>query len=556
MRNGLASLLVGLAALAGCGLLDRSSGLRADAPDRGPIYFDDLGAFHREMTTRVPEAARWLDQGLLLCYSFNHEEARRSFAEAARLDPDCAMAWWGVALAAGLHINNMEIADDQARAAHEAIENAVRLCGSATPVERDLIGAARTRFPELGTSDRKTLDLVYADAMRRVYQDHPDDPDVAALFAEALMDLRPWDLWSQDGEPRPETPEIVDVLDRLLARHPDHPAGLHYLIHALEASPHPEQAKDAADRLRTRVPGSGHMVHMPSHIDIRIGDYAAAIAANQRAIEVDRRMVARAGRGGLQEMYRAHDMHFLVWAAMYDGQEKVATDAARALVAGLPAEIVNAMPQFVEGFLATPYHVLIRFGRFEEILREPEPAAEFPGTRATRHYARAIALANTGRVDAADAERDGFEAEYKRVPAEWTVGNNTTRAVLDVARCMMEGEIEFRRGNHDLGLASLRRAVTLDDAMKYDEPWSWMMPARHSLGALLLDADRVDEAEAVYRADLVRHPENGWALFGLAECLRKRGDTAGAADAERRFAKAWARSDVKLRGSCFCRTAK
>ncbi len=536
-----------LSALSGCGVLERFTG-----GDRAPILFENLGAYHRDVTASVPEARSWFEQGLLLCYSFNHEEALRSFKEAARLDPDCAMAWWGMALAAGLHINNMEVEEPKLQAAHEAITNAVRLAPSASPVEQALIAAAAERFPAPGTRDRKTLDLAYADAMRRVHQQFPNDPDVMSLFAEALMDLRPWDLWSADGEPRPETPEIVDVLDRLLKAVPDHPGGLHLTIHALEASPHPELAKPAADRLRDRVPGAGHMVHMPSHIDMRVGDYPAAIEANRRAVEVDRAYAARAGREGLQPMYGAHNLHFLAWAAMYDGQEKVAIQAARDVVAWLPPEIVKAMPHFVEGFLGAPYHAMVRFGRFEEILAEPEPAS--PGARAVRRYARAIACANTGKLEQAEQERAAFEIEYRQVPESWTVGNNTTRSVLDIARCMMEGEIEFRRGRRDAGLQSLRRAVALDEAMKYDEPWGWMTPARHALGALLLDADKPAEAEEVYRGDLVRHPGNGWALYGLAEALKKQGKTAEAAEVDARFAKAWARADVKIKGSCYCRT--
>jgi tetratricopeptide (TPR) repeat protein len=398
------------------------------------------------------------------------------------------------------------------------------------------------------------LDAAYAQAMREVWRRFPADAEVGALCAEALMDLHPWDLWTNQGQAKPWTPEIVEVLERVLALAPQHPLGNHLYVHAMEASNDPGRANAAADRLRTLVPGSSHLVHMPAHIDIRLGHYLEAIQANQRAIVVDQHRTEMVGAGGFYAIYRAHNYHFLAWAAMFDGASAVAMHAAREMVAGIPPELVQALPNFLDGFMAAPLHVMVRFGKWDDILDEPKPPAYEPATVAVWHYARGLAYSARNRVDEAKQELAEFERAFAAVPDDYTIGNNTSKTVLAVARPMLAGEIAYRLEKYDEAFARLREAVALDDALHYDEPWGWMQPARHALGALLLEQGRVEEAEAVYRRDLEQHPENGWSLFGLVECLRRTGRDAEADVAHARFRATWPRADVIVPGSCFCRT--
>ncbi|MGH7149308.1 MAG: tetratricopeptide repeat protein, partial [Planctomycetota bacterium] len=382
---------------------------------------------------------------------------------------------------------------------------------------------------------------------------HPGDPDVGALFAESLMDLRPWDLWTLEGEPRPEVPEILATLEAVLKIAPDHPQALHLTIHALEPSPHPERAFAAADRLRHRLPGIGHLVHMPSHIDVLLGRYEEAVEANRRALAADRVHVARVGRKGFFTMYRAHNYHMLVYAAMFEGRSREALAAARELVAEMPGGVVREMPDVLEAYLAVPLHVLVRFGRWEEILREPPPARDLRALAAFRLYARTLAFSSLGRLAEAEESLRDFEQAAAEVPESRAAGNNGVRALLEVAKAMLEGELEYRRGGPDRAFERLREAVKLDDALRYDEPRGWMQPPRHALGALLLERGRAEEAEAVYRRDLERHPDNGWSLHGLAECQRRLGRNEEAEKTAGRLRTAWARADVEIYGSCFCR---
>lgn len=542
MLRLLCTSVLSLAVLAGC----------SSTPHDAPWSTSELGQYHRKVSTDSPAAQRWFDQGLVLCFAFDHEVARDSFAKAAEADPNCAMAYWGRAYAYGPHINNPAMDEDSSRNAVDEINKALAHLEHASPVERDLIQALAKRYAWPAPADRRELDLAYSDAMREVARKHPGDDDVATLYAESLMDLRPWDLWSAEGEPRPETPQVIAELERVLARTPDHPGAAHFFIHTMEASPEPQRAVPAANVLRKRVPGSSHLVHMPAHIDIRVGNYVGAIEANRAATRADRKRVERAGAGGFYAIYRAHNYHFLMWSAMFDGQRAVALRAARDVVEQMPMDVVREMPQFLEGFLASPYHAMVRFGMWNEVLAEPQPADELFGTLATWRYARALALGALGRVDEAAAEQRLFDAACERVPEDYTVGNNTYRAVLAVARDMVAGEIAYRRGEFDAAFAHLRSAVAKDDALRYDEPWGWVQPARHALGALLLEQGRLEEAEQVYRTDLARHPNNGWSLHGLAECLRRAGRDSEARKLDAAFSKAWARSDIRLQASCFC----
>lgn len=514
----------------------------------------ELGGQHLTVSARSAAAQAYFDQGLTLYWGFDHEEARRSFERASELDPGFAMAQWGLALSAGPHINLPMMDEERDRAAHVALNRALTSIDEATPFEQALVHALEKRYAWPPPAERRALDEAYAEAMRGVWKTNPESAEAGALYAEALMDLRPWDLWTKSGDPQPETPEILAVIERVLALDPEHVGANHLAIHAWEMSPWPEKALPSADRLRTLVPGAAHLVHMPAHIDVRLGHYDQAVRANQVAIEAAEKRVERTGPGGFYALYRAHNYHFLVYAAQFEGRYELALEAARELVRQLPEEALAAMPEFLEGFLPTPLHVLVRFGKWDAILAEPEPAATFPGTRAFRHYARGLALSALGRIDEAAAEQQALEAAYLAVPESYTIGNNPTRTVLDIGRAMLAGELAYRRGEHDAAFAHLRKAVELDEALKYDEPWGWFQPAAHALGALLLEQGRLDQAEAVYRRDLELHPGNGWALHGLEECLRRSGRNDEARQAAADFARSWSRADVAIKASCYCRT--
>jgi tetratricopeptide (TPR) repeat protein len=509
--------------------------------------------FHRTITTKSREAQRLFDRGLLLGYGFNHEAAVTAFEQAAAADPACAMAHWGKAFALGPNINNPRMDEKATHAAVESVGKAQALAAGAAPVERELIEALSHRYELPPPADRKLLDAVYADAMRKVWHDFPKDPDVGALFGESLLDLRPWDQWRPDGLPQPGTLEAVAAIEAVLAFAPDHPGANHMAIHALEASPHPERALPAADRLRTLVPDSGHLLHMPAHIDMMLGHYGEAVAANQRGIAADDRELDLPQNSGIYANYRAHNHRHLAWAAMYDGQKSVALAAARTVVERLSAMEPMRPPASIEASLALPWHVLVRFGDWEAILAEPAPA---PGQKALRAFwleARTLALSGLRRLDDADASREEFETAIAEVPADFRLGKNSVKDLLEIARAFTAGELDYRHGRYEPAFAQLRDAVAKEDALHYDEPADWMQPVRHALGALLLEQGRVAEAEATYHEDLQRHPENGWSLHGLAECLRRTGRNAEAESVEERFRAAWKRADVVLPGSCFCR---
>lgn len=512
-----------------------------------------LGGQHLPITTNSTVAQTEFDRGLAWCYGFHHEEAMRCFRAGLAADPDCAMLHWGLAYAAGPHINNMAMSEAAAQAAHESVQTAKGLLGTATELERSLVAALEARYAWPAPADRKELDRAYAARMRGVYERFPAHPDVGVLFAESLMNLWPWDLYRADGAPQPDTEEIVAVLERVMASHPRHPQGNHLYIHAVEASRRPERALAAAERLVGLAPAIGHLEHMPAHTFLRVGRYEDAAAANRRGIAADLATVARTGRTGFYELYRAHNYHFLAYAAMFTGNEVEALGAAREMVAELPAEVVRQMPEVLEAYLAVPLHVLVRFGRWRHVLAEPEPAAWQKSTRAVWHYARGVAHAALGEVAAAQRERERFASACDAVPEAWMLANNPVRTVLAIGREFLAGEVEFRAGNHDVAFAALRRAVELDEALRYDEPWGWMMPPAHALGALLLEAGRHAEAETVYLADLARHPDNGWALRGLHECQSHRGDRAAAAATHGRFVAAWRNATVPIDASCFCR---
>jgi tetratricopeptide (TPR) repeat protein len=420
-------------------------------------------------------------------------------------------------------------------------------------VEQALIGALAKRYANPQPDDRGPLDQAYADAMREVWKMYPSDPDVGSLFAESMMDLRPWNQWSHDGKAEPGTDEIIATLEAVLKIEINHPFGNHLYIHAVEASPNPERALAAADRLRDLQPGIAHNTHMPSHIDIRCGRWFEAITANEKAVEAAHRRAAIVGAPqGLLLFYNAHDRHMLTYAAMMTGQGNLAVKSIQAMVAEIPEDALKEFAMAADAFVAMPYEVLLRFGRWDDVLAMPEHPDYLPFTRAFRHAARGIAFAAKGDVKSARAEQEAFVAAAALVPADDVMGNNTARDIDEVARHMLAGELLYREGRIDEGLAELREAVKLEDGLHYDEPPPWILPTRHSLGASLMQAQRYAEAEQVYRDDLAHLPENGWSLFGLSEALVQQGKQKDALPVLARFEKMWSRADVKIRSSCFC----
>jgi len=526
-----------------------------EAPQGNAVKLQHLGSHHRPVTTTSPEAQAWFDQGLILTFGFNHEAAILSYAKAAQIDPSCAMAQWGMSYAAGPHINNPVMEEAASKAAYDGAQIAKRLADkNGSPVERDLVNALVERYAWPAPESRAALDQAYADAMGEVWKKYPNDADVGALYAESLMDLRPWDLWTHDGQPQPGTLHIVEVLEQVLALEPMNPAANHFYIHTMEASTTPEKAAPCADRLRDMVPDAGHLVHMPGHIDIRLGHYDAAVIANQKAVAADLRYVNAAGRGGFYTMYRAHNYHFLAYAAMFEGRREVAMQAMRDLQQEMPVELVQAFPDFLDAFVAVPIHVMVRFGMWQEILDEPIPAEnELLAARAFWRYGRTVAFSSLGRVDEAKAEFAEFRKAMAAVPESRLLGNNPVAEVLEIGSRMAEGEMEYRAGNYERAFALLREGVELDDTLRYDEPWGWMQPVRHALGALLLEQGKLEEAESVYRKDLDMHPGNGWSLHGLAETLRREGKTLEADKTDAAFQEAWRNADIKIDASCYCR---
>jgi tetratricopeptide (TPR) repeat protein len=553
MKNAFSPALLCLAVLGSASCRSETPREVAAPPPAGAGFlYDDLGTHHRAITTDSSLAQRYFDQGLILLWAFNHDEAIRSFREATKLDPTCASAWWGIALANGPHINNPALDPQHAHAAWEALEIARGFMSGRSPIEVELIEALSKRYAADGPEDRQALDQAYADAMRAVWHAHPHDADVGTLFAEALMDLRPWDLWTPDGKPQPGTPEIVETLEAVLVLQPDHPGANHLYIHTMEASPHPEKALASADRLRTLVPGAGHLVHMPAHIYLRLGRYADASAANERAIEADQKHAPLFPKDGFYHIYMAHNPHFLAYSSMMEGRSARALEAAQAMVDGVPPEFITAMGPLIDGYLPILLHVQVRFGMWDEVLEQPEFPKHLVISNAMRHYARGIALAAQGHVDLAVQERNQLAELILQVDKKATVGNSSAQDVLAIAARMLAGEIAFRRGDFAESFELLREGVAIEDRLRYDEPPDWMMPVRHSLGAALMQAQKYGDAEVVFREDLVRHPDNGWALFGLERCLRARGAEDEARATKARFDKAWSRADMQLKSSCFC----
>jgi tetratricopeptide (TPR) repeat protein len=522
------------------------------APPKAEPHFARLGNHSRKVATTSPSAQEYFDQGLAFLYGFNHDEAIRSFEAAAAADPTCAMAYWGIAVANGPHINNPKVDEAHAKAAWKALTKARELAGSASAVDQALIEALGARYADPQPEDRKSLDEAYADAMRKVWKAHPDDVDVGAITAEAIMDLRPWDQWTLAGKAQPGTEEVLQILDAVLAKSPKHPLAVHLLIHAVEASQHPERADAAADRLRDLMPGLGHMVHMPSHIDVRRGRWQDAIVANEKAISADKAYRAVVPQQGIYRIYMAHNHHMLAYAAMMQGESLKAGATLKELLASIPDDFIKAQPAAVDSFFALPYELHIRFGQWDDMLAEPKPRQEFPVSTALWHYARGVAFAAKGQVESAKVEQAEFRKEVKSIPPSTIIGKNLAIGVFGVAEKMLDGEILYREGKVDEALAALRDSAKREDQLRYIEPPDWIQPVRHALGAALLDSGHAAEAEQVYRDDLIRYPNNGWSLYGLSRALKLQGKQAEALAVKQQFDKAWEHADVKLASSCFC----
>jgi tetratricopeptide (TPR) repeat protein len=521
------------------------------AADARPVLYESLGTYSYRVTTASPEAQRWFDQGLRLVYAFNHHEAQRAFREAARLDPACAMCFWGIAITEGSNYNHPTDADREKRAL-QAVQDAGRLAARARPEERAMIEALARRHSADPATKRDALDRAYAEAMREVASRFPDDLEAATFSADAMMNLRPWNLWTPQGAPHPGTDEILGTLERVLARKPDHPGALHLYIHAVEAGPEPRRGEAAADRLRGLMPGAGHIVHMPSHIYWRVGRYADAVTINGAAVQADRAYFKTAQPSPIYRgLYYPHNIDFIWQSASMEGRSAETIRAAREFAENAPPEMIKQMPD-METAPVAPIVALVRFGRWDEVLAHPAPPREWLYTSGVAHYARGIAFTRTERVADARRELGELESVIQSVPAERTVAFFfRARNVLQMAANVLAGEIAAKEGDMASAERLLRAAVAEQDTHWFTEPPPWYFPVRHALGAVLVQAGRAGDAEAVYREDLRRNPGNGWSLFGLAQSLRAQGRTAEATDAEAGFSKAWSRSDVTLTASRF-----
>ena len=542
----------------------------------------DLGSHSCPITTAAPEAQLWFDRGLVWTYGYNHAEAIACFRRALEHDPDCAMAHWGIAYAVGPNYNLPWVLFDapgkaQALAtAHAASQAALALIDRTTPAEAALIRALTARYPQPDpVEEMHVWDHDFADAMRAAFAAIPDHLDLRTVYAESLLNLTPWKMWDlKTGQPAPgaATREAQDVLEQAMADDPAamaHPGLLHLYVHLMEMSPHPEKALKAGDVLRTLVPDAGHLVHMPTHIDVLCGHYRDVVFWNQKAIEADLKYYDREGAMNFYTGYRMHDYHFALYGALFLGQKQPALEANQGLWDTTPEEMLRIesppMADYFESYMAMGPHILIRFGQWEDCkaLPLPEDTDLYRTLTATVHYARGLGHAATGDVAAAEAEEHLFRAAWSHVPETRLLHNNRVVDLLEIASEMLRGEIEYRKANYDIAYAHLRRAVDLDDNLPYDEPWGWMQPARHALGALLLEQDRTTEAEAVYRADLGLdgtlarasiHPDNVWSLKGLHDCLVARGDRVELPLIRQKLDLAQARADG-VAASCGCAQA-
>ena len=561
------------------------SGRQTDWNSMGDPDYYNLGSFHRRITTASANTQTWFDRGLVWTYAFNHEEASRCFKRAIAADPSCSIAYWGLSFVVGPNYNKpWESFGKQdlvncLNVAHGALRRAndtMHLSGASSP-EKALIGAVQVRYPsdasEAGEGELSLRNREYAEAMKSVYQNHLDDLDISALYADALMNLTPWNLWDlRTGHPvdGARTLEAKEVLEKALAQSDglQHPGVLHMYIHLMEMSGKPESALAVADNLRGLVPDAGHLNHMPTHLDVLCGEYSQAVFWNSQAIRADEKYLATVGPLNFYTLYRAHNYHFRLYAAMFSGQFRVALDTVACLEASIPKDVLciesPPMADCLEGFLGMRVHALVRFGRWKDMLAVELPVDKelYCVTTALLHYGKGVANAALGDVEKAERERTSFASALAAVKPSRTIFNNTCVDILRIARSMLDAELDYRKGMVDEAFAHLDRAIELDEALPYDEPWGWMQPPRHAYGALLLEQGRVEEARQVYSADLgldrllpraMQHPNNVWSLHGLYECLVKLERYAEADKLKTRLDQALSTADTPIRASCFCR---
>lgn len=508
--------------------------------------FEGIGDLHHPVTTRSELAQRYFNQGLTIVFGFNHRESMRSFQAAAQADPECAMAYWGIAYANGPHVN-APMFDDQVAAAWDALQRAIALKPKVNQRERDYIDALATRYTEHPVEDRTPYDLAYANAMRELHRKYPDDLDAAVLFAEALMDTMPWDYWTKDLKPKPATVEAIAALESVIARNPDHPGANHFYIHAVEAGPRPQDGIPAADRLATFSSTLGHLVHMPSHIYVRVGEYAKASEVNVLASMADERYIAACrAQGFYPGVYYPHNVHFLWYSRTFEGRSADAIAAAMKVAEYAALELCGTPKVEAVRQRHVPLLAFARFGRWDDILAAPSPEKEFPFDVMMWHYARATAYAAKGDITAAEAEARKFRTladspEVKALDSPYFPGT----AIVAVARAVVDARVATAKGNHAAAIVALERAVQAEDEIPYMEPAFWYYPTRQSLAVAYLRAGRLAEAEATFREDLQRNPRNGWSLHGLAATLRAQGNEDAAVRVDAEYARAWRNADVK-----------
>jgi tetratricopeptide (TPR) repeat protein len=549
---------------------------------------DDYGfnnnVYSRKITTSSAKAQLWFDRGLVWTYAYNHEEAVECFRKALECDPECAMAHWGLAYAFGPNYNfewwmmDPTSKSDALGAAHDSSQAALKLAENITGPERALVEALPARYPQRDPiKDQKPWNDDFAVAMKKAYDAFPDDIEIATIYAEAILNQTPWkmwDIWQNTVAEGAGTVEAQKVLERFVNT-PEgraHPGILHLYVHLMEMSPTPEKALVAGDHLRELVPDAGHLIHMPTHIDIQCGHYRDTLHWNQRGIEADLKIAEHQGRMNFYTGYRLHNYHFAIYGAMFLGQYEPALAAAEEMIGEIPVELLRVesppMADFLESYVSMKAHVLIRFGRWRDLISEPLPEDQtlFCHTTASLHYAKAVAHAALGEVEHSETERQKFMEARERVPESRHLHNNRCIDLLEIAEQMLDGELEYRKGNFEAAFAHLHKAIELEDALPYDEPWGWIQPVRHALGALALEQGRVEEAEQAYREDLglagdlpraCIHPDNIWSLKGLDECLRRRGEgeTAEGLIIAQRLKLAAARSDLPVGASCHCAQA-
>ncbi|MBX3244306.1 MAG: hypothetical protein KF685_07600 [Acidobacteria bacterium] len=520
------------------------------SPAKKTVWLDDgLGGIHHPVTTKSTEAQKFFDQGLMYLYAFNHDEAINSFRHAAELDPEMAMAYWGIALGLGSNYN-VTAEKDQLKEAYSTLQKAASLGAKASEAERDYIAALSKRYSADASSDREKLGNDYRDAMKALVAKYPDDLDAATLYAESMMNLRPWQLWSLDGEPAEGTLEILAVLESVMKRNPRHTGANHYFIHAIEASPNPQRGLAAANRLLGLAPNAGHLVHMPSHIYLRTGDHDVAVKSNDLAIAADRKYLQRSGATGVYPlMYYNHNIHMLAASHAGAGNFAGAVKAARELETNVRPN-VKVMPM-LEMFM--PYHLvtLARFQKWEEVIAYPQPDADMKVTTAMWRLARGLALNETGKTREAESELTLLLTLIKELPEDAGFGNNAAHNVLKVATELLSGEIAFAKGDQKAGLDALRRSVAAEDVVNYNEPPDWHLPTREWLGRALMRAGEYAEAEAVFRKEIDKNPRNGRALFGLAAALDMQNKKTSAELVRQEFEAAWKNADTKLSPDAF-----